>query len=97
VNVGGALVPRLPVRSDAHSRNLRLHRLTDIPATFFITQSLHPKKPILDQAAREIIVSAFAHNPVAKGLVEKAEQWDASSANRKDLITNPWPWLLDEA
>ena len=171
-------MPRLLMRSDAHSRNLRLHRVTDIPATFFITKSLHPKKPVLDEAARQIVVSAFAfakeqqriylrafvvmpdhwhalfalrepwtrprfmhafmsyvagrtsalletrhiswqdgyydtrvktakqfefvayyieHNPVAKGLVEKTEQWDASSAKRKDLITNPWPWLLDEA
>jgi hypothetical protein len=31
-----------------------------------------------------------------KGLVEKPEQWEASSAKRKDLITDPWPWLLDE-
>ena len=31
-------------------------------------------------------------NPVVKRLVE----WDASSENRKDLVTDPWPWLLDE-
>ena len=53
-------MPRLLMRSDAHSRNLRLHRLIDIPATFFITKSLHPKKPVLDEAARQIVVSAFA-------------------------------------
>jgi REP element-mobilizing transposase RayT len=166
------------MKSDAYSRNLRLHRLTDIAATFFITKSLHPKKPVLDQAAREIVVSAFAfakehqriylrafvvmpdhwhalfalhepwslprfmhafmsyvagrtsaflerqhtswqdgyydtrvktakqfefvtyyieQNPVAKGLVKEADQWDASSAKRKDLVTDPWPWLFDEA
>jgi REP element-mobilizing transposase RayT len=163
------------MRSDAHSRNLRLYRVTDIPATFFVTKSLHPKKPVLDKAARQVVVSAFAfakedqriylrafvvmpdhwhalfalreawtlprfmhafmsyvagktsalletqhtswqdsyydtrvktakqfefvayyieQNPVVKGLVEKADQWDASSTKRKDLITNPWPWLL---
>jgi REP-associated tyrosine transposase len=170
-------VPRPLMRSDAHSRNLRLHRLIDIPATFFITKSLHPKKAVLDEEAREIIVSAFEfavrqeriylrafavmpdhwhalfalrepwtlpkfmhafmsyaagrtfaalqshktswqdgyydtrvktakqcefvaryieQNPVAKGLVKRPEKWDASSASRKELVTDPWPWLLDE-
>lgn len=164
------------MKSDVHSRNLRLHRLKDAPATFFITKSLHPKKPILNRAAREVIISAlgfaveqkriylrafvvmpdhwhvlfalcepwtlpkFMHNtmsfvggktsillrryktswqdsyydthvktakqfefvayyieqnPVAKGLVEKPEDWDASSAKRTNLVTEPWPWLLD--
>jgi REP element-mobilizing transposase RayT len=164
------------VRSDAHSRNLRLHRLSDTPATFFITKSLHPKKPILDDVAREIVVNALAYsvhqqriylrsfvvmpdhwhalfalrepwtlpkfmhalmsyvagktsallgtnktswqdgyydtlvktpkqfefvtyyierNPVVKGLVELPDRWDASSATRTDLVTDPWPWLLD--
>jgi REP element-mobilizing transposase RayT len=170
-------VPRPLMRSDPHSRNLRLHRLSDTPATFFITKSLRPEKAVLDEAAREIIVSAFAfafqqhriylrafvvmldhwhalfalrqawslpefmhhamsyvgrktsvllanhrtswqddyydtcvktakqfrfvtyyieQNPVVKGLVEKPDEWVASSANRKDLLTDPWPWLLDE-
>jgi REP-associated tyrosine transposase len=165
------------MRQDPHSRNLRLHRLSDTPATFFITKSLLPKRPVLDEAAREIIVSAFAFavqqqriylrafvvmpdhwhalfalrqpwslpefmhhamsyvgrktsvllanhrtswqdsyydtcvktakqfrfvtyyiekNPVVKGLVQKPVEWVASSANRKDLLTDPWPWLLDE-
>jgi len=35
-------------------------------------------------------------NPVVKGLVEKPEEWVASSANRKELVTDPWPFLLDE-
>jgi len=164
------------MRPDSHSRNLRLHRLIDTPATFFITKSLIPKKPSLDAAARAVIVSAFAfavqqnriylrafvvmpdhwhalfalrelwtlpkfmhaimshvggrtspvltrhktswqdgyydtrvksakqfefisryieQNPVAKGLVERPEDWDASSARQKDLVTDPWPWLLD--
>ncbi len=165
------------MRPEPHSRNLRLHRLSDTPATFFITKSLLPKKPVLEEPAREIIVSALAfavqqqriylrafvvmpdhwhtlfalrepwtlpkfmhdmmsyvggktnallikhkiswqdgyydtrvktakqfefvaryieHNPVAKELVERPEEWDASSASRKDLLTDPWPWLLDE-
>jgi REP element-mobilizing transposase RayT len=164
------------VKPDPHSRNLRLHRLSDTPATFFITKSLLPKKPVLDEETREIIVSAFAfavrqqriylrafvvtpdhwhalfalrepwvlpkfmhafmsytasrtfaalrshktswqdgyydtrvktakqfefvsryieQNPVAKGLVAKPEEWEESSAKRKDLVTDPWPWLLD--
>jgi REP element-mobilizing transposase RayT len=164
------------MRSDAHSRNLRLHRLSDMPATFFITKSLHPKKPVLNEHMRDIIVSALAfavqqkriylrafvvmpdhwhalfavrepwvlpklmhalmsylagktsahlrtyetswqdgyydtrvrtskqfefvtryieQNPVANGLVETPEEWEASSAKRADLLTQPWPWLLD--
>jgi hypothetical protein len=35
-------------------------------------------------------------NPVVKRLVEKPDEWDASSAKRKDLVTDPWPWLLEE-
>jgi REP element-mobilizing transposase RayT len=170
-------VPRLCMRSDPHSRNLRSHRLTDIPATFFITKSLNPKKPVLDEAARQVVVSALAfarehrriylrafvvmpdhwhalfalrepwvlpkfmhdmmgyvggktsalltkhktcwqdgyydtrvktakqfrfvtyyieRNPVVKGLVQKPAEWVASSANRKDLLTDSWPCLLDE-
>jgi len=165
------------MKPDAHSRNLRRHRLSDTPATFFITKSRLPKKAVLDEVVREIVVSAFAfavrqqriylrafivmpdhwhalfalrepwtlpkfmhdlmsyvggktttlltnhktswqdgyydtcvktarqfefvaryieQNPVAKGLVETPEEWDGSSATRKDLVTDPWPWLLEE-
>jgi REP element-mobilizing transposase RayT len=156
------------MKSGPHSRNLRLHRLSDTSATFFITKSLRPKKAVLDEAAREsafafavqqqrIYLRAFVvmpdhwhalfglpefmhhamsyvgrktsvllanhgtswqdgyydtcvktakqfrfvtyyieQNPVVKGLVEKPAEWVASSANRKDLLTDPWPWLLDE-
>ena len=35
-------------------------------------------------------------NPVVKGLVEKPDEWFASTANLKELVTDPWPWLLDE-
>jgi REP element-mobilizing transposase RayT len=153
-----------------------LHRLSDRPATFFVTKSLQPKKPVLDAEIREVVVSAFAfaveqeriylrafvvmpdhwhvlfaliepwtlpkfmhhimsfvggktvnqlqshgtswqdgyydtlvktakqfefvtsyieQNPVTKGLVLQPEQWDASSATRTDLVTEPWPWFLD--
>ncbi|MFA5192819.1 MAG: transposase [Verrucomicrobiia bacterium] len=44
-----------------HSRNLRLNRLKDAPAVFFITKSLWPKKPALDAEARAVVVSAFRH------------------------------------
>ena len=162
---------------DAHSRNLRLHRLKDVSATFFITKSLHPKKPILNPEATDIIVSAFefavqkqriylrafvvmpdhwhllfalrepltlpkfmhdlmsyigaktskllsshetswqdgyyntvvktarqfeyvayyiVQNPVVKALDERPEQWDGSSAHRRDLVTEPWLHVYDE-
>ena len=161
---------------DPHSRNLRLHRLSDSPATFFVTKSLHPKKPLLHAEFRQLIVDAFAYakarerihlrafvvmpdhwhalfalrdpwtlpkfmhslmshvgaktsahlcsggsawqdtyyetrlrtarqfryvayyieeNPVKKGLVENPGDWDASSAARTDLVTDPWPWLFE--
>jgi len=160
------------MKQNPHSRNLRLHRLSDTPATFFITKSLLPKKAVLDEAARAMIVSAFAfsvqeqriylrafvvmpdhwhalfalrepwvlakfmhammsyvagttavllrnhntswqdgyydtrvktskqfefvgryieQNPVTRELVEKPDEWDASRAKRKDLVTDPWP------
>jgi len=169
-------VPR-PHERRSSFRNLRLHRLADTPATFFITKSLLPKKAVLNEAVREIIVSAFAfavqeqriylrafvvmpdhwhalfalrdpwvlpkfmhalmsyvagktaallknhntswqdgyydtrvktskqfefvsryieQNPVARGLVEGPDGWNASSVTRKDLVTDPWLWLLDE-
>jgi putative transposase len=162
---------------DPHSRNLRLHRLADAPATFFITKSLRPKKPLLHEELRLMIVSAFEYalkhdriylrafvvmpdhwhalfalrdpwtlpkfmhsqmshvaaktsaylwsngsgwqdtyyetrvrtarqfrfiayyieqNPVKKGLVENPGDWDASSAARMDLVTDPWPWLFEK-
>ena len=164
------------MKSDPHSANLRLHRLSDAPATFFVTKSLHPKKPVLNKELRGILVSAFAfaveqnriylrafvvmpdhwhalfaliepwtlpnfmhhimsfvgartanqlqthqtswqdgyydtlvktakqfqfvthyveQNPLTKGLVQQPEHWDASSAVRKDLVTEPWPWFLN--
>ena len=43
----------------------------------------------------EFVAYYIEQNPVAKGLVEKPEDWDASSAKRTNLVTEPWPWLLD--
>jgi REP element-mobilizing transposase RayT len=164
------------LRQLPHSQNLRLHRLSDTPATFFITKSLYPKQPILDETARETVVSALAYairreriflrafvvmpdhwhalfalrepwtlpkfmhdmmsyvgartaallrrhgtscqdgyydtrvktakqfefvahyieqNPVVKKLVKISQEWDANSAKRRDLITEPWPWVYD--
>ena len=44
----------------------------------------------------EFVTYYVEQNPVVKGLAERPGQWDASSARRKDLVTDPWPWLLDE-
>lgn len=35
-------------------------------------------------------------NPVVKGLIETPEEWDASSAKHRNIVTEPWPWWLDE-
>jgi REP element-mobilizing transposase RayT len=43
----------------------------------------------------EFITHYIEENPVAKGLVDRPEDWEASSASRPDLITQPWPWILD--
>jgi putative transposase len=34
-------------------------------------------------------------NPVKKGLVSKSEEWKEGSAGRKDLVTDPWPWVFE--
>ena len=164
------------MKESPHSKNLRRHRLCDVPATFFVTKSLFPKKPLLDADRRQIIVAAFEYalrheriylrafvvmpdhwhalfalrdpwtlpklmhslmshvgaetslhlsrhrsswqdsyyetqirtarqfeyvayyieqNPVKKEFVINPEDWEASSAARTDLVTDPWPWLLD--
>ena len=165
------------MKESPHSRNLRLHRLSDTPATFFVTKSLLPKRPILHDRFRHLIVDSFGYalrhgriylrafvvmpdhwhalfavreswtlprfmhslmshvaaetcayldshgsawqdsyyetrvrtarqfgyiayyieqNPVKAGLVESPGEWEASSAARPDLITDPWPWLFEE-
>ena len=34
-------------------------------------------------------------NPAKKSLVTTPEEWEESSASRKDLITDPWPRVFD--
>jgi REP element-mobilizing transposase RayT len=80
------------VKPDPHSRNLRLHRLSDRSATFFITKPLLPKKAVLDEAAREIIVSAFAfavgqQRIYLRAFVVMPDHWHALFALRE-------PWTL---
>lgn len=82
----GALRP-LP-----HSKNLRVHRWTDVSATFFITKSLRPKKPILDAGARAVIVSAFRfaledQRIYLRAFVVMPDHWHALFALRE-------PWTL---
>jgi REP element-mobilizing transposase RayT len=43
------------------------------------------------------VVNYIEQNPIARRLVEHPEEWEASSANRRDLIAEPWPWLVDGA
>jgi REP element-mobilizing transposase RayT len=56
----GPLCPDSFVKESPHSSNLRLHRWSDVADTFFVTKSLHAKKPVLDERAREIVISALA-------------------------------------
>jgi REP element-mobilizing transposase RayT len=77
---------------DPHSKNLRLHRWTDASATFFITKSLHPKKPLLNAEARLIMVSAFrfavGNNRIyLRAFVVMPDHWHALFALRQ-------PWTL---
>lgn len=39
----------------------------------------------------QFVTRYIEQNPVVKGLVEKPDEWDASSARRRDLVTDPWP------
>jgi REP element-mobilizing transposase RayT len=157
----GPLCPDSPMKENPHSRDLRLHRLSDAPATFFVTKSLLPKKQLLDSKLRQVIVDSFQYavrreriylrafvvmpshwhaslmshvaaetsshlisqgstwqdsyyetrirtarqfryvayyieqNPVKAELVDKPEDWEASSVARTDLVTDPWPWLFE--
>jgi REP element-mobilizing transposase RayT len=80
------------MQSDAHSKSLRLHRWSDASATFFITKSLHPKKPILGPAARAVIVSAFrfaveTERIYLRAFVVMPDHWHALFALRP-------PWTL---
>jgi putative transposase len=77
---------------DPHSRNLRLHRLSDAPATFFITKSLLPKKPLLHIQFRQLIVNAFEYALTRERIYLRAfvvmpDHWHALFALRD-------PWTL---
>jgi len=77
---------------DPHSKNLRLHRLRDVPSTFFVTKSLRPKKPVLGPELRQIIVEAFAfavqHERIyLRAFVVMPDHWHA-------LIGLREPWTL---
>ncbi len=75
-----------------HSRDLRLHRWSDASATFFVTKSLLPKKPVLDAQARAVIVSAFRfaverERIYLSAFVVMPDHWHALLALRE-------PWML---
>ena len=75
-----------------HSRNLRLHRVVDESETFFVTKSVHPKKPALDESAREIVVAALqfaleSHRIYLGAFVVMPDHWHA-------LIALIEPWTL---
>jgi putative transposase len=77
---------------DPHSRNLRLHRLSDAPATFFVTKSIRPKKPLLHPEFRQLIVDAFAYALARERIYLRAfvvmpDHWHAVFALRE-------PWTL---
>src|SRR3954454_647719 len=58
----GPLCPDSPrMKENPHSRDLRLHRLSDAAATFFVTKSLLPKKPLLNSGLRQVIVDSFEY------------------------------------
>ena len=83
----GALRP-LPHSGQPHSKNLRLHRWTGASTTFFITKSLHPKKPVLEPKARGVIVSAFRfavqHDRIyLRAFVVMPDHWHALFALRE--------------
>src|ERR1051325_10758176 len=79
------------MKQGPHSRSLRLHRLSDTPATFFITKSLLPKKPVFDEEAREIVVSAFAfavrqQRIYLRAFVVMPDHWHALFALRESWV-----------
>lgn len=43
----------------------------------------------------EYVAYYIEQNPVVKALVESPEQWDASSASCKDVVTDTWPLVYD--
>src|SRR5436190_21820778 len=80
------------MKESPHSRNLRLHRLSDTTATFFVTKSLLPKKPLLHDKFRLVIVDSFAyalrHQRIyLRAFVVMPDHWHALFAIRA-------PWTL---
>jgi putative transposase len=43
------------------------------------------------------IAHYIEQNPVKKEWVENPAEWDASSAAKTDLVTDPWPVLFEES
>ena len=43
----------------------------------------------------EYVAYYIEQNPVVKGLVDSPEQWDASSASYRDVVTDPWTLIYD--
>jgi REP-associated tyrosine transposase len=56
---GRGLLAATKLNLKSHSKDLRLNREKTLPATFFITKSLQPKKALLDSSVRKTIVSAL--------------------------------------
>jgi REP element-mobilizing transposase RayT len=42
------------------------------------------------------VVYYIEQNPVVRELRDQPDQWHASSANRTDLVSDPWPFIFDE-
>src|SRR4051812_27021055 len=75
-----------------HSKNLRLHRLSDLSATFFVTKSLSPKKPLLNSKSQQLITDSFRyaleHERIyLRAFVAMPDHWHALFALRD-------PWTL---
>jgi REP element-mobilizing transposase RayT len=69
-----------------------LHRLSDAPASFFVTKSLLPQKPLLDSRLRQVIVDSFEyalrHGRIyLRAFVVMPSHWHALFALRE-------PWTL---
>jgi len=44
----------------------------------------------------QYIAYYIEQNPVKAGLVDSSNEWDASSATRPGLVTDPWPLLFED-
>jgi REP element-mobilizing transposase RayT len=76
-------------RDKPHSHNLRLNRLADAPATFFVTKSVQPKGAMLDRKARQVVAGAlcFAAKEERidlRAFVVMPDHWHALLALRGD-------------